>query len=190
MKLKIAVSGAHGTGKTTLCENLQMRFMDTSSLEICREVPRVIIETVEDQEFFRRENNTVVRQFLIFLYQMEEERTRGLSTHVLLCDRTPVDHLAYTLLNHPDFSETPECRALEKIISVWLSTFDQIFKVPIEFEVKDDGVREAASEFQKEIDRTIDHLYQKFDIRPSVVSGSVEDRARPIADLIANSLAD
>ena len=174
--MKIAVSGAHGTGKTTICEHMLSRLSESHDLAICREVPRVIIDAVGDPHFFRRKNNTVERQFLIFLFQLEEERKQGEGRAILLCDRTPVDHLAYMLVNHPEFSKTPEFDALSRLIAPWLSTFDAIFKVPIEFELIDDGVREGAQKFQSSIDQKIDLLFDRFEVNPIIVTGSVEER--------------
>ena len=110
--VKIAVSGAHGTGKTTLCEFLHRTSGAELDMAICREVPRIIIDRVGEPSFFKRGSNTVERQLLIFLYQLEEERKKGSGKNVLLCDRTPIDHLAYTLANHPKFRGSPEHTAL------------------------------------------------------------------------------
>ena len=182
--VKIAVSGAHGTGKTTLCEFLERTKGADLDLAICREVPRIIIDRVGEQSFFKRGNNTVERQLLIFLYQLEEERKKGSGKKVLLCDRTPIDHLAYTLANHPEFRGSPEHAALNGLIEDWLKTFDLIFKVPIEFALHDDGIREGEADFQTEINAAIDDLYSEFQVSTIEVSGSVEDRAEQIAGAI------
>ena len=186
--LKIAVSGAHGTGKTTLCKYLEENTGALIDLAICREVPRIIIQTVGDPDFFKRGHNTVARQLLIFLYQLEEERKQGVGKQVLLCDRTPVDHLAYTYANHADFRESEENAALLSLISEWLDTFDIIFKVPIEFPVHDDGVREGAADFQTEIDQAIDKLYEDFKVPMVLVTGTVEQRASIISQAIQERL--
>tara|TARA_R110001606_G_scaffold325391_1_gene472080 strand:+ start:1531 stop:2100 length:570 start_codon:yes stop_codon:yes gene_type:complete len=186
--LKIAVSGAHGTGKTTLCEFLEQNADRELDLAICREVPRIIIETVGDPGFFKRGSNTISRQLLIFLYQMEEERKKGAGRRSLLCDRTPVDHLAYTISNHGEFRNTEEYVALRSLIAEWLATFDIIFKVPIEFQVQDDGVREGAVDFQVEIDLLIDELYAEYLVPVVVVTGSVEQRAQTIHAAIQSKL--
>ena len=76
--MKIALTGAHGTGKTTLTDALHRELSKSYSVEICREVPRVIIESVGDDEFFRRGNNTTLLQCLIFMFQIMEDHFRGL----------------------------------------------------------------------------------------------------------------
>lgn len=183
--LKVAVTGAHGTGKTTLCNSLKRSLPD---LGVCREVPRVIIEQVGDPDFFKRGHNTIDRQLLIFLYQLEEERKQARGHDILLCDRTPIDHLAYTLANHSRFSDSPEYIALKNLIADWLATFDLIFKVPIEFPLQDDGVREGAADFQTEIDRLIDRLYSELGTEVRVVKGTVEERTDIIKSVIQERL--
>ena len=71
--MKIALTGAHGTGKTTLCSRLGSNLANGTSFAICREVPRVIIGTTGDGHFFQRGHNTPLRQMMIFLYQIVEE---------------------------------------------------------------------------------------------------------------------
>jgi len=188
MLTKIAVSGAHGTGKTTICESLQAKYAEADWFAISREVPRIIVGAVNDSDFFKRGNNTIDRQLLIFLYQLEEERVRSDQKRILFCDRSPIDHLAYTLANHPSYEGTPEYQALEKLIKGWLMTFDRIYKVPIEFALEDDGVRESDLIFQKEIDKLIDRLYEKLGITCPEISGSVESRTAVLSDYIESKL--
>lgn len=99
--LKIALTGAHGTGKTTLVRRLQSSLAPLGRLAFCREAPRLIIERVGNEHFFRRGNNTPTRQALIFLEHMIEEQRRAEECDILITDRTLVDHLAYTAVLFP-----------------------------------------------------------------------------------------
>lgn len=182
--MKIALSGAHGTGKTTLVENVKLILTATHQIEICREVPRVIGDIADDREFFRREQNTLLRQCSIFLYQVIEDHMVQASADVVISDRTMVDHLAYTEVLFPEFKETTEYNVISKAVGVWLETYDKIVKVPIEFTVEDDGTREADSAFQRNVDEKIDELYVDFGIKPSSVTGSVSERTDQVVGLI------
>ena len=80
----------------------------------------------------------------------------------------------------PEFVEEPEYKPVHLAIERWLKTYDLIFKIPIEFQVMDDGVREGDADFQKKIDRKIDDLYDSFSIAPVIISGTVEERTRAV----------
>ena len=187
--MKLALSGAHGTGKTTLIKAVHDYLKVDREIEICREVPRVIGEVVEDKEYFRRGNNTELRQCTIFLFQVMEDFFVSSRADISLSDRTMVDHLAYTEILFPEFSTTSEYRVISNAVQRWLSTYDHIVKVPIEFQVEDDGTREADLEFQKAIDTKIDELYATFGIYPSIVSGSVSTALRKSWVLSTHSLS-
>ncbi|MEQ1933527.1 MAG: ATP-binding protein [Fimbriimonadaceae bacterium] len=174
--MKIALTGSHGTGKTTLIRFLGEQLQLPPSA-MCREVPRVIIEKVQDDTFFRRGNNTPLRQMLLFFYQVMEEQNLQQGADLVLSDRTVVDHLAYTGVLFPEFKRTEEYRAAMEGVHNWLPSYDAIFKIPIEFPVLDDGVREGEAAFQAEIDGAIDGLYHDAGIETIRVGGSVRERA-------------
>lgn len=181
----VALSGAHGTGKTTLCRKLEEKLTDSCKVSLCRAVPRVIIDEVKDRDFFRRGNNTPLRQFLIFIYKLWEEREKAVGADILICDRTVVDHLAYAIRLFPELMGSREMFAIEALAQNWIRAYDYVFKLPIEFPLQDDGVREADIEFQAEINQTIDQLYARFELIPTVVGGSLEDRVSAILTRIA-----
>lgn len=182
--MKVALSGAHGTGKTTLINALYTELNSGKNVKICREVPRVIGEVVGDKEYFRRGNNTELRQCLILLYQVMEDFFIKEDAEILLSDRTMVDHLAYTEVLFPSFRETSEYQTVSNAVERWLSTYDHIVKVPIEFSVEDDGTREADIDFQQKIDQKIDALYAQYGVFPSTVTGSISDRTYQVIDII------
>lgn len=181
--LKIALTGAHGTGKTTLIRQLPSILSSLGKINICREAPRLIIDLVKDAEYFRRGNNTPQRQALIFAQHLLEERQQINGADVIITDRTLVDHLAYTSVLFPEFLNTSEYKVYKYLAITSLTSYDLLCKLPIEFPVEDDGVREGAVEFQREIDRAIDNLYAEADIAPNVISGSVDARLSEIQRL-------
>ncbi|MBO6561848.1 MAG: ATP-binding protein [Nisaea sp.] len=175
--MKIGLTGAHGTGKTSLAKNLQSNLIKINITKICNETPRIIIDLVDDSTFFQRGKNTTLRQLLIFLFQATEDYFQEKEADILIADRTMIDHLAYTLDLFPEFENSAECNALIFSIKKWMQTYDHIFKIPIEFPLENDGVREEDINFQARIDQKIDALYDKFNIQPIPVSGSTQDRA-------------
>jgi predicted ATPase len=184
--MKVALTGAHGVGKTTLLSRLSQVLEVPNA--VCREVPRLIIESASDEHFFRRGNNSPLRQFLILFYQLVEEDTRAREAALVLSDRTLVDHLAYTVALFPDIESTSEYAALMAAVRTWLPQYDLILKVPIEFPVSDDGVREGDVQFQRQIDQRIDALYRQLHVEPIDVRGTVEQRTTRAVQLIRERL--
>ena len=176
MSVLIALTGAHGTGKTTLCDALSLSLQGRGSVSICREAPRLVTDAVGDPGFFRRGRNTPERQMLIFLYHVIEEQGEDRRTDFVLSDRTLMDHLAYTVALFPEFEATPECDALRRAAVASLARYDLIFKLPVEFPPEDDGVREADAGFQATIDRIIDKLFAEAGVQPTRIAGSVRQR--------------
>lgn len=178
--LRLAFTGPHGVGKTTLIKALTGHLSSRGRVTACREAPRLIAEQVGDPVFFRRENNQLSRQALIFLEHIMEERRAATATDVLLSDRTLVDHLAYTQVLFPNSVETPEGRTYHRLAIESLSYYDAIFQLPIEFAPVDDGVREADFAFQQQIDVAITALYAAAKVGPIIVRGSLTERAEQI----------
>ncbi|OYQ33773.1 hypothetical protein CHU95_15680 [Niveispirillum lacus] len=178
--LRIAFTGPHGTGKTTLIKAIAPQLVSVGRVTICREAPRLIIEKLGDSEFFRRENNKPSRQALIFLEHLMEERRAESNVDVVISDRTLVDHLAYTLSLFPETANSPEVKIYENLAFESLTTYDAIFQLPIEFFPEDDGVRESDTLFQRQIDDKITSLYSKSKTIPVVIRGSVNERANQV----------
>lgn len=99
MSNKIALVGSHGVGKTTLAATLRTQLQSTGvSSMITPEVPRTICEIANDSTFFRRGKNSVPKQLLIIAGQIvAEQETSNLAERLVICDRSCLDHWAYTL---------------------------------------------------------------------------------------------
>lgn len=185
MTKKIALTGAHGTGKTTLIQALTQRLTERYRVEACSEVPRILIDAAGDNTLFQRGNNTFIRQTTIMAGQFEEEsRLLKLGPDLLLCDRTIIDHWAYTETLFPSECDALEGRLWKTIVIRWLATYDLILKLPIEFSIIADGVREDDVSFQRDIDEIIDHLYREAKVDVEVIRGSVNERCSKIESLI------
>jgi predicted ATPase len=187
-KMKFALTGAHGTGKTTLIKRIVDLLSPHLKIVPCREVPKTILGLVGDNFFFRRGRTTPIRQMLIFLQQVIEEHMQAKSSGVLLTDRTLVDHLAYTEVLFPELVTSAEFKVLQAAVRTWLAEYTAIFRLPVEFSLVDDGVRELDPDFQLQIDHTIDRLYSDFGIMPTTVTGTLDVRASTISAMIKRSV--
>ena len=188
--LKVAFTGAHGTGKTTLIRRLLPKISFLGRVRSCREAPRLIINQIGDNDFFQRSNNTPVRQMLIFLEHLVEERRQGQNTDALIIDRTLVDHLSYTSVLFPEIETSSEFRVCKNIAFESLGEYDLLFKLPIEFPVVGDGIREADPEFQKKIDQAINRFLKEAGAKVSVLRGNVEKRVFTAQNQIRNQIRE
>jgi thymidylate synthase/nicotinamide riboside kinase len=189
--LKLALTGSHGTGKTTLISAIAEKLAEKKvSFELVREIPRVVCESVDDDRFFRQDANTFAKQTLLLQGQMQAELAAGLdSPELILCDRALLDHWIYTAHFHRSGL------AEQKILDVYVSTiaqhcqtYDLIFYLPIEFVAVDDGVREADLEFQKAIDRDIRSFLEKHGFKFITVTGTVAVRCATVIDCIEKEI--
>src|SRR5690554_5143182 len=116
--MKIAISGSHGTGKSTILA----RARETTALasaSFVDEVPRSLCERVGDPLFLQRGQNSLTRQLLLIACQIAEEATVAGSSTVVT-DRSVVDHWAYTLaVLDPADSEGAEVREARRLVEVW-----------------------------------------------------------------------
>ena len=96
--LKLAFTGSHGTGKTTLISAIAEKLAEKKvSVELVREIPRLVCEAVDDDRFFRQDANTFAKQTLLLQGQIQAELAAGLdSPELILCDRALLDHWIYT----------------------------------------------------------------------------------------------
>jgi tRNA uridine 5-carbamoylmethylation protein Kti12 len=63
--MKIAFTGSHGVGKTTLINELEKELSISKNIEVTKEIPRIICEGVNNPEYFRRGQNNLEKQLLI-----------------------------------------------------------------------------------------------------------------------------
>lgn len=184
--MKIALTGAHGTGKSTLAKVLKEEINKAHLIaSITPEVPRLICAIVNDKEYFRRENNSLLKQSLILIGQLIIEEQSKKNVNIQICDRTLFDHWAYSLsLFRKEIQEGDYIEIYEKFISDHCKSYDKIFYLPIEFKPLDDGIRESDENFQFEIDNLIVELYNKHDIQYQKITGSIENRCEIILQTI------
>lgn len=184
--MKIALTGAHGTGKSTLAKFLQLEMEKRNLIaSVTPEVPRLICETVNDKEYFRRGNNSLLKQSLILLGQLIIEEQSRDNVDIQICDRTLFDHWAYSLsLFGAEIASGNYIEVYENFISQHCKSYDIIFYIPIEFKPLDDGTREGDEMFQAEIDTLITGLLKKHKIEYKTITGSVENRCKTILDTI------
>jgi nicotinamide riboside kinase len=184
--MKIALTGAHGVGKSTLANFLQTEITKNgTTASITPEVPRLICEAVKDNEYFRRGHNSLLKQSLILMGQLVIEEQLRKKADIQICDRTLFDHWAYSLsLFGKEIEEGNYTEVYETFISEHCKSYDKIFYIPIEFKPIDDGVREGDEGFQAEIDSLIKGLLTKHQISFTTITGTIENRGKTILEIL------
>jgi nicotinamide riboside kinase len=182
MPTKIALTGSHSTGKTTLAIALVEELADA---DLTPEVPRLVVADTNDEQFFQRGNNTFVRQTLVVARQLEEETSAmQRAGSLVVCDRTAADHWAYTRVLFPQEVVTVEGRLWEALVERWLRTYDLIVRLPPELPIELDGVREEDIAFQQSIDEELQAIYARANIELAVATGTVAERVARCRQLL------
>ena len=189
--LRVALMGAHGTGKTTL---LQAVLGHLHSLQVraigLPEAPREIIRLAADAEFFRRGHNTAYRQALILIVHLIQELSALPEEAVVISDRALLDHWAYSrYLFSEELTRDGVLQLYEDFVIRHCSTYDILFFLPIEFNVADDGTREGDSRFQHEIEAYLLDLIRKSNLPVTPLRGSVEERRNQCVEAILAKLS-
>ena len=153
---KIGIMGAHGTGKTTL--SFQMAAYVKKNYPSKRVgIVGEVVRTCPVQ----KEKNPVTFQMWVFYSQIICEIEVALRNNILICDRTVLDSLAYSLVDG-----LPEMVDLYLPIAVkWMQTYGQIYFLrPNGQPIVDDGVRYTDLAGQAEIDSILHGWIEEYKI--------------------------
>lgn len=189
---KIGFVGSHGTGKSTLCEALREQLRNNGvAATLIDEIPRRICALRGDPDFFKRGSNTPLRQIVLILLQVLEEATAPRVPGVLLCDRTVLDHWAYTSsLFRNALVEEGVFDLLESAVLRHVASYDLVIHVPIEFGLRVDDVREADEEFRHLIDSELRTFLADHKIAHQKISGPINSRVNQSQAAIQLVLSD
>lgn len=185
--LKLTFVGAHGTGKTTLINTLYTQITSLGiRCSITPEVPRIVCESAGDPTFFRRGNNTLIKQTLLLMGQPIHEVAAATEEGlILLCDRAILDHWAYTRhLFMKELESEGVLLPLDNFVAKHCGSYDLIFYVPIEFAPQDDGTREGDRGFQAAIDEEVRGLLKSYKLTYHTLSGTVPQRMAQVMSVL------
>jgi nicotinamide riboside kinase len=151
--MKIALIGAHATGKTTLAYDI------ATSLKKMNFNVDVLGEVSRDCPFPINENTTIKAQSWILFTQYLREIEKEDKCDYLICDRSVLDNYAYYVRK---FGRSEE---MEPFILNHMKSYGYLFKIPIKEEyLTKDGIRSIDKKFQKEIDENVDELLLRFKV--------------------------
>lgn len=182
-KLRIWFVGAHGTGKSTLLNEMDHPYK-------IKEIARSVIKMWKhpnDMDLFERYQ---FQRRLLYKQIIEERRVWD---KWFVSDRTIFDIIAYTdSLLKDEYINTWLGQMLidaveflkEKFVKRNYDRYDILFYTPIEFPLEKDGIRFEDEEYQKEIDSLIKELLDTYDIKYFTLTWSVKERMEKIDHVI------
>lgn len=187
MSVNIAFTGAHGTGKTTLLNDIESSLSGRIILKSVTEVARKIIE-----KGYPLNMDATVDSYIHYINdQLKEEDEKMKGCDLFISDRTLLDPVAYAMVN----SKLPRPYIpqyfIEMMENVWLlekDKYDFYVYFPIEFEMETDGVRPIDDKYRNNIDRVIEMLLKKYKIKYIKVTGNKEERKNYILSIIENRI--
>lgn len=167
------VTGAHGTGKTTLITNLKELLVNQYffSSSVTRTSGATINQKASDDD-----QRKILEAILVY----EKEHKIFEITSIL--DRSFIDFYAYTIyLYDQNRVSNSTLQLVRKEFLDRVPKYTTIFYLPIEFEITDDGVRNTDAEFQTKIDNIIRGLLtEHFADKYIAVTGTIQERIERI----------
>lgn len=172
--MKIAFTGSHGTGKTTLAKKIS----EDLNLELITNISRNYYQSkgIQDFEVLTKEERWIHQKNLFTLEIIEESKYTNFVT-----DRSVIDFLAYTIL-YSKSSLVYMTRLIELTKKVTLK-YDYLFLLPIEFSYQPE-IGRASRETQIEVDECIKFLIDTLKLPHFILKGTIEERLRLIKQII------
>jgi len=174
---KVALVGTHGINKTTIAYELagvlKRKGLTVELLtEIARECPFPLNDKATREAF----------QWII-ARQVQLEIEKSSRADVLVCDRAVLDNFAYYVRRYGNAGDDAE--SLGFYCRSWMRTYDLLIRLPIVEPLAPDGFRSTDSQFQIEIDRLCDELFESVygeNTSPTYIRGSLS--AVEISELV------
>lgn len=185
--MKILFTGAQGTGKTTILNNIKGNPM-LSGYEVVSSISRYIQDKLGIDLKGGENTNEDAQKIIFNAYQ-----NKFIAHPNILSDRSLFDVYAYTYYRHIQ----KEISAIELVRQYdCIKQFEEYFPndiiyfyFPIEFAPISDGVRSIDVNFQHKIDDLICSCLEHSDIsRIYEVHGSIEERTEFVLQKIGNNL--
>jgi len=150
--MKIAFTGTHGTGKTTLTYDvsaaLKKKSYDVGTVtEIARNCPFPI-----------NEDTTEESQLWISLNMINKELEAQQKYKHIICNRSLLDAYAYTLNILPKVNKPG---IFSYLFDYWVKTYDLLLYAPIRYGLQRDMIRSSDKEFQIKIDDIVKRILNK-----------------------------
>lgn len=177
LSIKIAVISGPGTGKTTLCKEVDniLGLMGKNS-GLCLEFARTYVNRFGPPA-------NVFEQFVV--YQGQKRREDDLARcEYIICDNATFLCYVYATFNI-DFRNDKERYALNELYNMALKdmfSYDEIFYIPREFSLSRDGTRYQGEEEALLVDEKIRAFLLFHNLPYTTVKGTVRERCATILE--------
>lgn len=165
--MKIAVTGAMGTGKTTIAKQLNIKF---PQLVMIHEVARM----AHQAGYMLDEKAPIDAQVWILSKQLELENSFDGASFIT--DRCLIDLIAYIRVLYSGREDAGLLSRFTQMLLTQPKRYDIVFYTPIEFDIEGDGVRSTNRQLQERIDTAILNLFNELNIEFFELRGSPYDR--------------
>ena len=166
--MKIAITGAQGTGKTTLLNALKREFIDGRDAVFLGEITRKLLK----QGIDINEDGGNMTQVLIMNSHVE-----NILHEKSIMDRCALDGVVYTRwMYNKGLVEEWVMDYAERVFTLLIEKYDKIFYLIPEFDIEDDGVRSTDIDFRNEIVTIFNQYIVECEIPVVQLTGSVDNR--------------
>jgi nicotinamide riboside kinase len=169
----LGISGAPGTGKTTLAGWLHRKLstidLDCELLvEPARELAAQGVKI--DQEMVASDYDAFIRAYAA--------RDGSANGPLAIADRTPVDHFSYLAAN--DNLARRLIERHQRLAHEALDRYRQLVYLPIEFPIQADGFRVTSEQYRRALDTAICEMLADVSVPVTVISGNRNQRRRAL----------
>ena len=174
--MKIAISGAHCTGKTTLVNALKDSGKYTDFIFRSN-----LLRGLKDMGIPINENGNTVTQLYVMTKFYEFAHVPGDA----ILDRCALDGLSYTMYFYDEMNKEMQT-VFQKLFEQTIHKYDAICYVEPELPLIDDGVRSIDRNFYDTVVMNFESLINSYEIPVHRISGTVEQRVKQVSKIIKN----
>jgi nicotinamide riboside kinase len=175
--MKILLSGAQCVGKTTLVNSLKSIYKDWIYFD--EVVRKLASKGIKVSELGNDETQLEVMKAHIENLQIPK------TNDIALYDRGALDCFGYSVWLHKRQKIKPETfNQSVGQFKTHIKEYDYIFFIKPEFEIQDDGFRSTSKEFQTEMTEIFEKILADYQIKHTILSGSVIERIQTLQNTI------
>jgi hypothetical protein len=191
--MRIAVSGSHSLGKSTVVSNWIARLRDY----VREEEPYRALALHGPYEILFREASTRLHNGIQLYYNIGRVHRYVTSADKVIFDRAPVDYLAYSQYTANQRSTDIDDAFVQSMVPAVREALDILAFVPQSDSwpvgMEDDGIRPVDQPYRADVDAIFKQIYRdsRFNIMPLVNSpllielvGTPEERLRQLSDAV------
>lgn len=182
LKNNIILIGSQGTGKTTLAKNLQATLSVFKKYEIIdgssREANKLGLEINESTSI---KSQRIMNQITIKKINEFKDSACNLIFVTSIARLYAYPQRAYSLTPEPNLGVFVD---VMKTWALYELNLAQVFYIPIEFYIENDGVRSIDLTFQRDIDIILKTLMDDNSIEYVAIKGSIIERVSKILEVL------